>query len=192
MFQLRGSCQSYIRYRIRFCIRHLKKCRHSIRFLKFPSPLYDITCLYRMQCHHYKISYAKIDKNSRRCHTISYTILISSTWAGVCSGSRWPCPCSAHRSCLMILGPPLWSVLHRDSPDALSLSLACATANVSGDSLVRAKMGISSWNPVASRVTRWHRGAKWLNGRVDGLPATQVARGPVAPPVAANWASDCW
>jgi hypothetical protein len=45
----------------------------------------------------------------------------------------------------MIIGPPGWSVLHRHSPDALSLSLACATAaNVSGDSLVRAKIGISS------------------------------------------------
>ena len=65
-------------------------------------------------------------------------------WAGVCSGSHWSCPWSAHRSCLMILGPPRWSVLHRDSPDALSLSLACATANMSGESLVRAKMGISS------------------------------------------------
>ncbi len=46
-------------------------------------------------------------------------------------------------SCLMILGPPGWSVLHHHIPDALSLSLACATANVSGDSLGRAKMVIS-------------------------------------------------
>ena len=120
--------------------------------------------------------------------TMWRTILLA--WGGVRGGSHWPCPWSAHRSCLMILGPPGWSVLHCHSPDALSLSLACATAaNVSGDSLVRAKIGISSWNLVASRVTRWHRGAKWLSGRVDGLPATQVARGPVAPPVAANWAS---
>jgi hypothetical protein len=93
-------------------------------------------------------------------------------------------------------GPASWSSALPDGlyciVIVLSLSLACTTANVSGDSLVRAKMGISSWNLVASRVTRWHRGAKWLNGRVDGLLATQVARGPVAPPVAANWASDCW
>ena len=58
---------------------------------------------------------------------------------------RRACPWSAHRPCPMILGPARWSVLHRDSPDALSLSLACATAaNVSGDSLLRAKIGISS------------------------------------------------
>ena len=43
----------------------------------------------------------------------------------------------------MILGPAGRSVLHRDSPDALSLSLAyVAATNVSGDSLVRAKIGI--------------------------------------------------
>ncbi len=60
------------------------------------------------------------------------------------AGWHWPCPWSAHRSCLMILGPPGWSVLHHHSHDALSLSLACATANVSGDSLVQAKMVISS------------------------------------------------
>ncbi len=42
------------------------------------------------------------------------------------------------------------------------------------------KNGNFKLKSVALRVTRWHRGAKWLNGRVDGLPATQVARGPVA------------
>ena len=52
---------------------------------------------------------------------------------------RRACPWSAHRPCPMILGPAGWSVLHRDSPDALSLSLACATANVSGGSLVTSK-----------------------------------------------------
>ncbi len=46
-------------------------------------------------------------------------------------------------SCLMILGPTQWSALHHHSPEAPSLSLACATANVSGGSLVQAKMGIS-------------------------------------------------
>jgi hypothetical protein len=48
--------------------------------------------------------------------------------AGVCGGSHWSCPWSAHTNrslaCLMILGPAGWSVLHRHSPDALSLSLA--------------------------------------------------------------------
>ena len=92
----------------------------------------------------------------------------------------------------MILGPAGWSVLHHHSPDTLSLSLACATANVSGDSLVTSKNRNFKLVPVASRVTRWHYGGKLLSGRVDGLPATLVARGPVAPPVAANWASDCW
>jgi hypothetical protein len=47
---------------------------------------------------------------------------------------------SASRSCLIILGPPGWSVLHCHSPDALYLVLAYYTAtNVSGDSVVLAK-----------------------------------------------------
>ncbi len=121
-----------------------KKFRHRIRYAKFTSPLYDIACLYRMHRHYYKISYAKIYKNLRQYSTISHTIFLSCTWAGVCGGSHWPCPWSAHRSCLMILGPTLCSVLNHHSPDALSLSLAWATANVSGVSLVRAKMVISS------------------------------------------------
>jgi hypothetical protein len=158
------------------------------------SLLYDIVWQYRMPRRYYTISHVNIAKNIRCYRTMSHTIFLTSTWTGVCGGSHWSCPWRTHRSCLMILGPPRWSVLYHHSPDALSLSLACATANVSGDSrrLVQAKMGISSWNPVALRVTRWHRGAKWLNGRVDGLLTTQVAHGPVAPPVAANWASDCW
>ena len=52
----------------------------------------------------------------------------------------------------MILGPPRWSVLHRDSPDALSLSLACATANVSGDSLVRATANVSGDSLVRAKM----------------------------------------
>ncbi len=141
-----------------------------------------------MQCRDYTILYAYntpyIYKNVRRYRTMLHTILILLTWGGVRSGSRWPCPWSAHRSCLMILGHHWWSVLHHHCPDALSLSMAYYTAtNVSGDSLVRAKIGISSCDPVALRVILWHRWAKRLSGRVNGLPATQVACGPVAPPV---------
>ena len=101
-------------------------------------------------------------------------------------GSHWPCPWCAHRACLMILGPAGWAVLHCVSPEALFLSLTYeAATNLSGDSLVRKKIGIC--DPVASWMTRWHCVASGLSGRVDGLPATQAACGPVAarnPPAA--------
>ena len=125
-----------------------------------------------MQCHHYKISYAKIDENSRRYHMISHTILISSTWTGVCCWSGWPCPWSSHRSSLMILGPPLWSVLHRHSPDALSLSQAdmcycqcewwqpCTSKNGN----FKLKFSGIAGDPVASwgQMTEWY--GRWTPG----------------------------
>jgi len=112
-----------------------------------------IVCLVAILRYRTSKSQKKYDMTVRCRMRFSYSVTVRCrmrfflrTWTGVCGGSHWPCPWSAaaDRSCLMILGPPRWSVLHSDSPDALSLSLACATANVSGDSLVRAKMGISS------------------------------------------------
>jgi hypothetical protein len=137
-----GSCHFCIRRRIRYRI----KIAMSYTICNFSSLLYDIVRTYRMPCRYYTILYVHIAKNIRCYSTMSHTIFLTSTWTGVCGGSHWPCPWSAHRSSLMILGPPRWSVLHCDSPDTLSLSLACATANVSGhsDSLIGAKMGISS------------------------------------------------
>ena len=123
---------------------------------------------------YYKISYVHIAKNLRRYRTISHTIFLScSTWAGVCGGWRWSCPWSTHRSCLMIPGPPLWSVLHFDSPQTLSLHLANHTAtNVSGDCLIRAKIGISlgAWaaiiTPTAHKVIECDRLRHISDGRV--------------------------
>ncbi len=71
-----------------------------------------------MQCRHYTILHPYIDKSIRQYRTMSHTILRMLTWGGVRGGSHWPCSWSAHRSCLMILGPPGWSVLHRHSPDS--------------------------------------------------------------------------
>ncbi len=54
----------------------------------------------------------------------------------------WPCPSSSHGSFFLILCPAGWFVLLRHSVEPLFLSLAyCAAANVSGDRLVRAKLG---------------------------------------------------
>ena len=117
------------------CTFHIAIIRYCTAISYTMSPLYDIACIYRQK--HTLIPYDVV------CNIATYDV----TYDIACLGrrSRRPCPWSAHRSCLMILGPPGWSVLHRHSPDALSLSLACATAaNVSGDSLVRAKIGISS------------------------------------------------
>ena len=147
-----GSCHFYIRRRIRYRIK-----KYDV--------VYDMQLLVAIIRYRTYISYASsllydIVRQNRKKHTIlQYDVACdfpmvlpydvacdfsTRTWTGVCGGSHWPCPWSADRSCLMILGPPRWSVLHCDSPDALSLSLACATANMSGDSLVQAKMGISS------------------------------------------------
>ena len=108
------------------------------------SVLYDIVRVYRMLCRYYTISHVYIYKNVRQHHSddVARNIVIYDVTYGIaCLGLRLrrACPWSAHRPCPMILGPAGWSVLHRHSPDALSLSLACATANVSGGSLVTSK-----------------------------------------------------
>ncbi len=72
--------------------------------------------------------------------SVAYNML---AWGGGRRGRTYrPCPSSSHGSCFLILGPAGWFVLHRHSVGPLSLSLAyCAAANVSGDRLVRAKIG---------------------------------------------------
>ncbi len=67
-------------------------------------------------------------------------------WGGGRRGwTYWPCPSGSHGSSFLILGPARWFVLHRHSVNPLSLSLAqWAAANVSGDCLVRAKLGTAS------------------------------------------------
>ncbi len=73
-------------------------------------------------------------------HTMWHTIFLA--WGFIRGGSHWPCPWSSDRSCLVIFCPAGWSVLHRHGPDALSLSLEYSAAtNVSGDSLILAKIG---------------------------------------------------
>ena len=142
----------------------------SYTICNFSSLLYDIVRTYRMPRRYYTISCVHIAKNTRCNSTMSHTFFSTmipydvacdfstSTWIGVqvCSGSHWLCPWSAHRSCLMILGPPRRSVLHCDRLHTLSLLLANHTAtNVSGDGLIRAKIGISSgaWAAIITPTT---------------------------------------
>jgi hypothetical protein len=84
---------------------------------------------------------------------VAYDML---AWGGGRRGwTYWPCPSSSHGSCFLILGPAGWFVLHRHSVEPLSLSLAhCASANVSGDRLVRAKLGTASgaWAALIART----------------------------------------
>ena len=99
-------------------------------------------------------------------------------------GSHWPGPCCPYGSSLLILGPARRSVLHRDSPHALPLSLTKqATPNVCGDSLVRGESGSApgAWAAVVAptadkviecdgRAGHGHGGvwqvSKWTEARV--------------------------
>ncbi len=149
---VRGSCHFFIRRRIRYRI-------------KICDVVYDTQLLVAIIRYRTSISNAStllydIVRPHRKKHTmLPYDVACdfsTSTWAGVCCGSHWPCPWSADRSCLMILGPPRRSVLHCDSLPTLSLLLANHTAtNVSGDSLIRAKIGISSgaWAAIITPTT---------------------------------------
>jgi hypothetical protein len=69
-------------------------------------------------------------------------------WGGGRRGGTYrPGPSSSHGFCFLILCPAGWFVLHRHSVEPLSSSLSlahCAAANVSGDRLVRAKIGTAS------------------------------------------------
>ena len=84
-----------------------------------------IVCLVAILRYRTSKSQKKYDMTVRCRMRFSYSVTVrcrmrffSRTWTGVCGGSHWPCPWSAaaDRSCLMILGPPRWSVLHSDSP----------------------------------------------------------------------------
>ena len=160
----RGSCHFFIRRRIR---RRIKK--YDI--------VYDMQRLVAIIRYRTYISYASsllyvIVRQNRKKNTIlQYDVACdfpmvlpydvacdfsTSTWTGVCRRSHWSCPWSADRSCLMILGPPRRSVLHCDRLHTLSLLLANHTAtNVSGDGLIRAKIGISSgaWAAIITPTT---------------------------------------
>ena len=122
-----------------------------------------IVCLVAILRYRTSKSQKKYDMTVRCRMRFSYSVTVrcrmrffSRTWTGVCGGSHWPCPWSADRSCLMILGPPRRSVLHCDRLHTLSLLLANHTAtNVSGDGLIRAKIGISSgaWAAIITPTT---------------------------------------
>ena len=74
-------------------------------------------------------------------------------------GSHWPCPSPTHCSCLLILGPARWSVRHSDGLDTLCLSLTQSAArNVSGNSLVRGKVGVCSAALAAFIAPTAHKG----------------------------------
>ena len=109
---------------------------------------------------YYTISYVKYDVvgahrpkrliyayNVHIRYRLRYIMELHLTWSRCrrC-GSHWPGPCRPHCSSrLVILGPSGWSVLRRDSQDALSLVLAYVAApNMSGDSLIRGKSGRTS------------------------------------------------
>jgi len=166
---VRGPCHFFIRHRIRYRIKNY-------------DVVYDMQLLVAIIRYRTYISYASsllyvIVRQNRKKHTIlQYDVACdfsTRTWTGVCGGSHWPCPWSADRSCLMILGPPRRSVLHCDRLHTLSLLLANHTAtNVSGDGLIRAKIGISSgaWAAIITPTTHiviecdrlWH----YSQGRV--------------------------
>ena len=122
-----------------------------------------IVCLVAILRYRTSKSQKKYDMTVRCRMRFSYSVTVrcrmrffSRTWTGVCGGSHWPCPWSADRSCLMILGPPRRSVLHCDRLHTLSLLLANHTAtNVSGDGLIRVKIGISSgaWAAIITPTT---------------------------------------
>ena len=153
---------------VRYRIRHLQKRRFLVQVLAIfvYDVVYDIVrnivgfaeILYYMQMEYwyYTILYAyivcfvgiiryctpistKTYADTIRCRTQYHKLRCDVRYACLGLRSRRTYPWSAHRPCPMILCPAGWSVLHRDSPDALSLSVACATANVSGGSLVTSK-----------------------------------------------------
>ncbi len=155
-FYIRTYIKSYdiVRYRTIYDTISYKKVRCRIRYATsrryYTISYVHIVCLVAIIRYSASTSQKTYDVTVQCSIRFVYNVTIRCRmrffykYLDCCCWSHWPCPWSADRSCLMILGPPRWSVLHRDSPDALSLSLACATANMSRDSLVRAKMGISS------------------------------------------------